>query len=89
MDSPAEYHSVLETQGFRITLFAKSSRLTILLQIRYPMAGSLPGSSRGLVVRMHDLHTVSHGFKSQKSQRWWQEGHPTLIHFSAPTKSPC
>jgi len=32
-------------------------------------------SSRGLVVRnrMHDLHTVSRGFKSQKSQRWWQE----------------
>ena len=46
------------------------------------------GSSRGLVVEMHDLRAVSRGFKSQKTQRWWQEGHPTLIRSCAPTKSP-
>jgi len=47
------------------------------------------GSSRGLVVRMHDLQTVSRWFKFQKSQRWWQEGHLTLIRSCALTKSPC
>ena len=29
------------------------------------------GSSRGVVVRIRVLPTVSRGFKSKKSQRWW------------------
>jgi len=35
--------------------------------------------SHGVVVRTHDLHAVSCGFKVQKSQWWWQEEHLMLI----------
>jgi len=44
------------------------------------------GSARGLMIC--DLRAASRGFESQKSQRRWQEEHPTLIHSWAPTKSP-
>ena len=30
-------------------------------------------SSRGLVVRIHNVLSAGRGFKSQKSQGWWQE----------------
>jgi len=51
--------------------------------------GNWCGSGCGLMVRIHDLRAASRGFESQKSQRWWREGHPTLIRSWAPTKSPC
>jgi len=39
------------------------------------------------VVRPHDLGALSRGFESEKSQWWWQWGHPTSIR--SWTKSLC
>jgi len=37
-------------------------------------------NSRLLKVKIHCLRTASRGFEPQKSQWWWQGGHPALIH---------
>ena len=47
-----------------------------------------PGSSRGLVVKIHDLYV---GVMGLNPKEWMMVagGHLTLIHFQAPAKSPC
>jgi len=58
----------LHSANLRNIWFYKCSDLSMRITLYYL------GKNRGLVVWIHDLRPVSHGFESQKSQWWCREG---------------
>jgi len=40
------------------------------------------------MIKTHDLHAVSCGFKSRKSQWWWRDDHDLNSLLRSPTPRP-